>query len=128
MKLNRLASIVAAIAMLSLAAGCGDKIEVYKAPKEKVAAAAPETAPPSGEPPPMPSIKWAALPEGWAEASGSAMRVANFTIKGTDGKQGAEMAVLPIPESSETWLKPHWFRCGASNWEWVKQLRKNWQR
>ena len=111
MKLNRLASIVAAIAMLSLAAGCGDKIEVYKAPKEKVAAAAPETAPPSGEPPPMPSIKWAALPEGWAEASGSAMRVANFTIKGTDGKQGAEMAVLPIPESSglaETSLVSMW--------------------
>ena len=48
----------------------------------------------------MPSVKWDKLPAGWSEAKGGPMRVANFSIKSADGKQGAELAVLPIPESA----------------------------
>lgn len=100
MKLNQLTHVISGLAALLLVSGCSDKTEVYQAPKEKAAAA--ESAPPASpqEAPPMPSVKWEKLPDGWSEASGGPMRVANFSIKAADGKQGAELAVLPIPESA----------------------------
>jgi hypothetical protein len=81
-----------------LLTACSEPIEVYDAPKEPVAKAAP-AAPPGGMPQmPLPDIKWGEVPEGWTETAGegsSSMRVATFEVKSPEGQ--AELRAIPIP-------------------------------
>ncbi|MFT4689646.1 MAG: hypothetical protein ACI9OD_001856 [Limisphaerales bacterium] len=85
-----------------LFAACSEPIQVYDAPKEPMAKAAP--AAPAGQggggqpQMPLPDIKWGGLPAGWTETEGegsSAMRVATFQVKSADGL--AELRAIPIP-------------------------------
>jgi hypothetical protein len=97
----RMAGAFLLIGMIGFATGCGEQIEVYQAPKEKVAASSAHPAgPPAGEAPPMPTIKWDEIPDGWSEGEGGTMRVATFSIAGKDGGKAGEMAVLPIPANA----------------------------
>ena len=102
-KFVRPTGVVLLVGLIGFAAGCGEQIEVYEAPKEKVVANTPAGHPaghPATEAPPMPTIKWDKLPAGWTEGAGGAMRVATFAIAGKDGEKAGEMAVLPIPANA----------------------------
>lgn len=106
--------ICAAVLCVALSAGAADKIQVYRVPKEKAAA----TLPPghsaddghdhgpgdghnhgaTGNPHGVratPKVTYT-TPEGWREAGTGEMRVAGFTITGTNG-QTAQVAVTPLP-------------------------------
>lgn len=73
--------------------GCKrESIQVYEVSKEK-----PPTRPEAaGMGAPMPELRWAKLPEGWASREvPNRMRAANFTISGSGGRS-AELSVIPL--------------------------------
>lgn len=83
-------------------AGCNrEQVAVYDAPKD--APPAPAAPTPSADPhggtdqlPPRPGLAWKSLPASWTSKGPSGMRVANFSIAGTNGGQ-ADLAVIPLP-------------------------------
>ncbi len=85
--------------------GCKrDEAKVYQIPKEASPPSQPaseETAQPEmGSPPPattmsLPRFKYQ-LPEGWQEKPPSEMRIASFTVLGSNG-QSADVSVVPLP-------------------------------
>ena len=95
--------------MLAVAASAGaEKIQVYSVPKERPAANVPAGhsaddghdhghggGNPHGTPRAMPKVTYT-TPEGWKEAGAGEMRVAGFSITGTNG-QSAQVAVTPLP-------------------------------
>jgi len=95
-----------------LLAGAGsvataEKIQVYRVPKERPPANVPAghsaddghnhgpAANPHATPRAMPKVTYT-TPEGWQEAGAGEMRVAGFTIAGTNGA-AAQVAVTPLP-------------------------------
>ena len=95
--------IVAAVASSSTA---GEKIQVYRVPKETAQLNAPSghsaddghNHAPAANPHAMratPKVTYT-MPEGWREAGAGDMRVAGFTITGTNG-QSAQVAITPLP-------------------------------
>lgn len=95
----------AGLLVAALTVGAADKIQVYHVPKEKPAALPAGHAADDGhnhgpaENPhavrAMPKVSYT-TPEGWREAGAGEMRVAGFTITGTNG-QSAQVAVTPLP-------------------------------
>src|SRR6478736_9827483 len=93
----------------TLSVGAADKIQVYQVPKEKPAGHAADDGhnhgPADGHdhgsaanPHGMratPKVTYT-TPEGWREAGAGEMRVAGFTITGTNG-QSAQVAITPLP-------------------------------
>ncbi|MBX3743985.1 MAG: hypothetical protein KF833_01620 [Verrucomicrobiae bacterium] len=51
--------------------------------------------------PPQPGLRWQTLPEGWVSHGAEGLRVANFTISGSDDRR-AELAVIPLPGTGGT--------------------------
>lgn len=103
-------SLLIAVVGLGLAANlsnAADKIEVYRVPKERPPALGegdlPAGHPAIGDdhaghnhaPTAMPKVTYT-TPEGWRESGVGEMRVAGFTIAGTNG-QTAQVAVTPLP-------------------------------
>lgn len=103
-----------ALLCVALTAGAADKIQVYRVPKEKAAASLPPGHSADdghnhgpgdghdhgamGNPHSVratPKVTYT-MPEGWREAGAGEMRVAGFTITGTNG-QTAQVAVTPLP-------------------------------
>lgn len=87
--------------LLAATTGCRrDEVAVYDAPKESEAPPRKrDTASPMGEEAqaPLPSLKWAALPEGWRMIeSVNRMRVASFTVESPGGGRG-EVSAVAIP-------------------------------
>lgn len=94
-------------ALATFATGAAEKIEVYRVPKERPAAMSsgnlPAGHPEVGDdhaghnhaPQMMPKVTYI-TPEGWREAGPGEMRVAGFTIAGTNG-QSAQVAITPLP-------------------------------
>jgi hypothetical protein len=77
--------------MGSLLTGCGNEtIRTYRIPKEK-----PFLARESSEMPSPPQVQWQ-TPSGWKEEPGGGMRVARFSVTGTNG-QAAEVSIIPLP-------------------------------
>jgi len=97
MKPSPLAPVALALVILLSASGCGEKITVYQVPKEREPMAQSATRPDDRQMPPLPTLEWDSLPEGWREESGGAMRAATFSIADASGNPAAEMAVLPFP-------------------------------
>ena len=97
-----------------LAAGCGqpEQVRVYQAPKEKDG---PVASTPSSTPPmasrarsARPKVAYE-TPQGWVEGAPNDITVANFTIKGADGKSAsASIAPLPPLGSRETEVVNMW--------------------
>src|SRR5471030_2842972 len=100
------------LALLTLAAialaGCGrDDVKVYHVAKDDSAtpppsqtagqAIAPEQSP--ATPPQLPQLQWT-LPAGWQEKTPGQMRVASFTVTGTNG-EAADVGVIPLPASGQ---------------------------
>lgn len=106
-------SISVALLSAALSAGAADKIQVYRVPKETAASLPPGHSAGDGhnhgpgdghdhgamENPhgvrATPKVTYT-TPEGWREAGAGEMRVAGFTITGTNG-QTAQVAVTPLP-------------------------------
>ncbi len=98
---------VIGFALATMTVGAAEKIEVYRVPKERPAASVPAGhsaddghnhgagANPHATPRAMPKVTYT-TPEGWKEAGVGEMRVAGFTIAGTNG-QAAQVAVTPLP-------------------------------
>jgi hypothetical protein len=98
---------VVGFALATIAVGAAEKIEVYRVPKARPAASMPAGhsaddghnhgagANPHATPRTMPKVTYT-TPEGWKEAGVGEMRVAGFTISGTNG-QAAQVAVTPLP-------------------------------
>jgi hypothetical protein len=79
-------------ALLTLAAialaGCGrDDVKVYHVAKEESSATTSS------------QLQWT-LPDGWSEKTPGQMRVASFTVTGTNG-EGADVGVIPLPTSGQ---------------------------
>jgi len=91
-----------------LAAGCGqpEQVRVYQAPKEhEVAVAEEKTEKPHRV---LPKVVYQ-VPSGWVEGQPNEITVANFTIKGADGKSAnASIAPLPPLGSRETEVVNMW--------------------
>jgi len=94
--------VLAAIAL----SGCGrDDVKVYHVAKDDSAApsaeqnqiAAPEQN--SATQSPQSQLQWA-LPDGWQEKTPGQMRVASFTVTGTNGET-ADVGVIPLPASGQ---------------------------
>lgn len=119
MSFNR-SVLLAAVGLIGavVTAGAADKIQVYNIPKEN-----PTGAPAghsagdghnhgAGDNPhgmrAMPKVTYT-TPEGWREAGSGEMRVAGFSIAGTNG-QSAQVAVTPLPgmEGRETMIVNMW--------------------
>lgn len=87
-------------------AGCGrDQIASYEAPKDSPAPPPPSASPHgaggaggmmAGGPEARPGLRWKELPAGWTERGASGLRVANFSLAGTQGG-AADLAVIPLP-------------------------------
>lgn len=102
-----------------LAAGCGqpEQVRVYQAPKEHEVAVAKESkadddAAPVAKPERprrvMPKVVYQ-VPSGWVEGQPNEITVANFTIKGAEGKSAnASIAPLPPLGSRETEVVNMW--------------------
>jgi hypothetical protein len=91
---------LAAIAL----AGCGrDDVKVYRVAKDEPTAPPPtEMAAPAQMPeaqPTQPQLQWT-LPNGWQEKTPGQMRVASFTVTGTNGEI-ADVGVIPLPASGQ---------------------------
>jgi hypothetical protein len=90
-----------AILILTLAGCKRESNQVYIAPKE--APPAPMATPPPGGMPPadmsapagLPTLAWT-LPDGWQQKPAGEMRVASFSVAGSDG-QAADVSVIPLP-------------------------------
>jgi len=92
---------------LLLAAPAGDQIQVYRVPKEVPPANVPAghsaddghnhgaSANPHATSGAMPKVSYT-TPDGWREVGAGEMRVAGFTIAGTNGA-AAQVAVTPLP-------------------------------
>ncbi len=75
--------------------GCGrEDIQVYTAPKDKVAASSPASSAMPSIPPARPQVSWT-LPDGWIETGAGQMSVASFSIKG-EGDQEALVTITPL--------------------------------
>jgi hypothetical protein len=88
-------------------AGCGrDDVKVYHVakddsatpPSEQNQIAAPEQNP-MVQPPAQPQLQWT-LPDGWQEKTPGQMRVASFTVTGTNNEI-ADVGVIPLPASGQ---------------------------
>ncbi len=87
---------IAGIVLLAALAGCGrGKVEVYRVAKDTSSTPSQEIAAPNADAPAKPSLDWT-LPSGWEEKAPSAMRVASFDVKGSNG-QTADVSVIPLP-------------------------------
>jgi hypothetical protein len=96
------------IASLTLAAialaGCGrDEIKTYRVAKDAPTAPPPtEMAAPAQMPAtqtPLPQLQWT-LPAGWEEKTPGQMRVASFTVTGTNNET-ADVGVIPLPATGQ---------------------------
>ena len=94
------------ILLVSLAGCDRNEIKVYRVAKEQ-ATSQPAPAPmpenlPAGHPEVGPSsqapLTWT-LPAGWEQQTPGEMRIASFSIKGTDGKQ-ADVSIVPLGGSA----------------------------
>lgn len=109
MSLNRLMTMTRGIVLgcagyllMTFSTSAADKIQVYRVPKE---VAPPQANPHEGHAMDdghghgaaraMPKVTYT-TPAGWQEAGAGEMRVAGFTIPGTNG-QSAQVAVTPLP-------------------------------
>ena len=101
--------------VVAYSAAAADKIQVYRVPKERPASSLPPGhsaddghnhgpgdghghaagGNPHGTPRATPKVTYT-TPEGWREAGAGEMRIAGFTIAGTNG-QAAQVAVTPLP-------------------------------
>jgi hypothetical protein len=86
-------------------AGCGrDDMKVYHVAKDDSTAppqnqiAAPEQNLPTQ--PPSPQLQWTLPDDGWQEKTPGQMRVASFTVTGTNG-EAADVGVIPLPTSGQ---------------------------
>lgn len=98
---------VVGLCLVARASNAAEKIEVYRVPKERPAARAegnmPAGHPSIGDdgmghnhaPQAMPKVTYT-TPDGWTDTGAGDMRVAGFTISGTNG-QTAQVAVTPLP-------------------------------
>lgn len=96
---GRLVLVAAAV----LLTGCKrESITQYEVPKDQPATPAASQTAQSGMPElPKGHIEWTRLPDGWKDQPvTSAMRIANFSIQGTNG-QDAELIVVPLPELAD---------------------------
>jgi hypothetical protein len=90
--------------MVVLLAGCGrDDVKVYHVAKDD-SAAPPQnqiTTPEQNSisQPQPPQLQWT-LPDGWQERTPGQMRVASFTVTGTNGET-ADVGVIPLPASGQ---------------------------
>jgi hypothetical protein len=86
---------------VSLLAGCDrQQIQVYRVKKET-----PMVGHAHGHASPaMPQLSWK-LPAGWEERGPDRMTIARFAIQGHDGKQGAEVSIMPMPSEGASNLK-----------------------
>lgn len=89
--------------LLTLTACRRDDVAVYEAPKDQALPATAQASPHGSSMsrlaeslPPQPGLRWQTLPEGWISHGAEGLRVANFTISGTDERR-AELAVIPLP-------------------------------
>ena len=78
-----------------LLAGCGrEEIRAYRVPKEKPEAMANAM----GEAPAKPGVQWK-TPPGWKEQPAGGIRVARFSVAGTNSQE-ADISIIPLPGMS----------------------------
>jgi len=102
LKTSLICTLAAALAFLS--AGCDrDDVKVYHVVKDDSAAPPPnQIAAPEQNfitQPQQPQLQWT-LPDGWQDKTPGQMRIASFTVTGTNG-ESADVGVIPLPTGGD---------------------------